>query len=277
MSTTTEATRVVVTLAQFDTQDPFEIITDAQPLSEVRALTHNDYEPRGGTPLLDATRTFIDHLDEQDSEGHVRVGLLLDRSGSMAPNREAVIDGVNEFVGGLNVDTIDPAARGKVLAVIVTDGLENSSRRISKEELARVIAEREARGWTFIYLGANQDAWSEASRLGYSGGASGQSVTYTATPSGTRAAMRTTTSKAAAYLASQADFLADGKHNTIVSEDGAEVDRGTGQMPQSPTAPATPSTQPQQPRRRGTAGYDVGGALRQAQHATSTPDDKRSS
>lgn len=46
--------------------------------------------------------------------GRVTIGLLLDESGSMAANREAVIAGMNEFVGGMrDVDAVDPGRRAR--------------------------------------------------------------------------------------------------------------------------------------------------------------------
>src|SRR5262249_57144912 len=116
----------------------------------------------------------------------VNIGLLLDESGSMAGNREAVIAGVNEFVSGMrDVDAVDPAAAGKVLAVIVTDGLGDSSRGVDPQTLATSIAQRERDGGTFIYMGANQDAWAIGGQNGFSVRASGQSVDLPATPART--------------------------------------------------------------------------------------------
>lgn len=55
-----------------------------------------------------------------------------------------------------------------VLVTIITDGLENASRRYSSENLRKMIGMLEERGWTFTYLGANQDAILEAGKIGVS-------------------------------------------------------------------------------------------------------------
>lgn len=53
-----------------------------------------------------------------------------------------------------------------VIVAVMTDGLENSSRRTSKYELAQMIAhQQEAYNWQFIFLGANMDAAAEAVAL----------------------------------------------------------------------------------------------------------------
>lgn len=54
----------------------------------------------------------------------------------------------------------------RCLFAIMTDGEENASRRLSKEDVQKMIAAREAEGWTFVYLGANQDAFAESGKLG---------------------------------------------------------------------------------------------------------------
>ena len=54
----------------------------------------------------------------------------------------------------------------KVLIVILTDGDENASEEYKKETIAKLIKEKEKKGWTFVYLGANQDAMLNAEKFG---------------------------------------------------------------------------------------------------------------
>lgn len=57
----------------------------------------------------------------------------------------------------------------KVLFVILTDGEENVSVTFDKQTIGKLISEVEKENkWNFIYLGANQDAWCEASSFGIS-------------------------------------------------------------------------------------------------------------
>jgi len=62
-----------------------------------------------------------------------------------------------------------PADRraGRMVFVIITDGMENASRRYSLEEVRRLIErERDQYGWEFIFLGANIDAINTAATMG---------------------------------------------------------------------------------------------------------------
>lgn len=56
--------------------------------------------------------------------------------------------------------------KGKILVSILTDGEENSSTEYKRADIVNLIKEKEAKGWTFTYLGANQDAFQEAGQIG---------------------------------------------------------------------------------------------------------------
>ena len=64
-----------VTLVQFDGQDPYEIILDAQELETVTELSPDVYDPRGSTPLLDALGRLIKNAEK--SEGNQREDVLV--------------------------------------------------------------------------------------------------------------------------------------------------------------------------------------------------------
>jgi hypothetical protein len=56
---------------------------------------------------------------------------------------------------------------GRTLVVILTDGEENASHEFTAPQIRDLIRSHEATGtWTFVYLGANQDAWAVSERLG---------------------------------------------------------------------------------------------------------------
>jgi Mg-chelatase subunit ChlD len=117
-----------MTLVQFDTEAPHEMLADAIPMAEVAPLTMHTFVPRGGTPLLDAT------------------GLLLGKAIVRA-------NGVGD-------------AESVVFATI-TDGHENASKEFTLAAIRKTIEERTAAGWTFVFLGADPSAYSEAGGLGY--------------------------------------------------------------------------------------------------------------
>lgn len=76
----------------------------------------------------------------------------------------------------------DNCASKDLLFIIMTDGEENASKEFTKENIKALIAGREKQGWTFVYLGANQDAW----QVGESFGAkAGNIATYSSSNKGT--------------------------------------------------------------------------------------------
>lgn len=57
----------------------------------------------------------------------------------------------------------------KNLFVVLTDGGENASREYTDKDMKSLKKKYEELGnWTFVYIGANQDAWATASAFGYS-------------------------------------------------------------------------------------------------------------
>lgn len=117
-----------MTFVQFDSVDPQEVLVDAIPLAEVAPLSMHAFAPRGSTPLLDATGRLI----------------------GKAMTREKTVDTPESIV-----------------FATITDGLENASSEFELAAIKKLIAERTEAGWTFVYLGADTDAYGEAARLGY--------------------------------------------------------------------------------------------------------------
>ena len=63
----------------------------------------------------------------------------------------------------------------RIIFVITTDGLENSSEHFTQEQIKRKIEAKKECGWEFLFLGANIDAGREAEKIGI---ARNRSVTY---------------------------------------------------------------------------------------------------
>jgi hypothetical protein len=114
------------TLTKFNS-DKVEVIHDAVAVKDVPELTHETYDPGYTTPLYDAIGRTIKATEEKISK-----------------------------------------MRGKpaVLMVVLTDGLENASKEYSRDSVFKMISTKEKEGWTFAYLGANQDAYAEGVKIG---------------------------------------------------------------------------------------------------------------
>jgi len=54
----------------------------------------------------------------------------------------------------------------KPTVIILTDGLENTSRMYTNAHVKDLVYQKTKDGWTFVYLGANQDAFVEGGKLG---------------------------------------------------------------------------------------------------------------
>ena len=53
----------------------------------------------------------------------------------------------------------------QVLVTIITDGMENSSCEYTGAAICDIVKRLRAKGWTFVYIGANQDAVEVAKRM----------------------------------------------------------------------------------------------------------------
>jgi hypothetical protein len=121
-----------MTIIQFDTNDPHEVIADALPVAELLPWTAAQFVPRGGTPLFDATGAVV----------------------TMAASREDQRRHAGE-------------ATEDVTIVTITDGHENRSSEFSRAQIVDLVKAKEAGGWSFVFLGAGIDAYGEAAGMGY--------------------------------------------------------------------------------------------------------------
>ncbi len=111
--------------------DRNEVVHDRVKINEIKPMTDNEYYVRGCTALLDAMGDAIHHI------GNV--------------HKYAREEDVPE----------------KTVFVITTDGMENASKRYDADKIKKMIErQKEKYGWEFIFLGANIDAVTTASRYG---------------------------------------------------------------------------------------------------------------
>jgi hypothetical protein len=125
-----EAAPTLMTLVQFDSEG-IDTLTDCADIADVRPLNERTYLPRASTPLYDAVgRTLV-----RTEERLAKLGWP-----------------------------------GRVLFVIQTDGLENASREWTRDRVFAKIRELRDRGWAFLFLGVNEDAYVQGEQLGFAPG-----------------------------------------------------------------------------------------------------------
>lgn len=159
-----------LTLAQFDSQDPYEVIWRATPIAEVPTLTRDRYVPRAATPLLDA------------------IGRGINDTGSRLA---ALPEGERP---------------GKVVFVVITDGLENASREFKKATIKEMIEKQQTvYKWEFVFLGANMDAVQEGAAMGVP---MANAMTNAHDAEGIKAAYSSLSATTASYRSGQATNMA---------------------------------------------------------------------
>ncbi len=100
-------------------------ILDKKPVSELSQIDETTYRPDSMTPLYDAIGMSV-------------LKLRMDLAGIENKN---------------------------VLVTIFTDGEENASKEFSGQQIKKIIDEQKSLGWTFTYIGANQDVEQEAMKI----------------------------------------------------------------------------------------------------------------
>ena len=68
---------------------------------------------------------------------------------------------------GVSITALEQKVRegDRVLVTVITDGLENASREYSGKAVKEMVDRLREKGWTFVYIGANQDAVEVAKDL----------------------------------------------------------------------------------------------------------------
>ena len=130
-----EKGKALITTIFFNTTMQF--IYERKDINEVNELTLNDYRVGGCTALLDAIGNAINYIYNNQ-----------------------INDKENEYNN---------------MVVIITDGLENSSKEFSYEKINSLINKKQKEDWQFIFLGANIDVIKEANKMGI---ASDNAVSY---------------------------------------------------------------------------------------------------
>lgn len=124
--------KATLSLIQFDSRDPYEKIYDFKPITEVPELTKETYIPRATTPLLDALGRTINDVESQ-------------------------------------IKAINSEERPeRVVVVVITDGQENASREFKKDQIEKMIKEKQNNDkWQFVFLSADLNSIDDAFAIGF--------------------------------------------------------------------------------------------------------------
>lgn len=147
-----------LTLVLFDST---YTIGPTRPIGEAEPLTNKTFRPGGSTALLDA------------------IGRAVTETGKRL------------------ADTPEAQRPDKVIVVIITDGEENCSSEHTLAQVREMIEhQQEKYSWQFLFLGANQDAFAEAGKLGIG---RGTVVNFSAADDGVRRAYTGTSAAVSQY------------------------------------------------------------------------------
>ena len=171
--------KVLFTLTKFDSTH-ITIVHDAVPIKEVSDLTHATYEPGAMTPLYDA---------------------------------------IAHTIKSIEVSIKKKKVKPSVLCVIMTDGEENASKEYTRDAVFALIKDKEKEGWTFAYLGANQDAYAVSQSIGI---AKGSTMNYAGTPGGTQSAMKTLRTATQLYSDAGAQAASESFFSDVQDEEEEE-------------------------------------------------------
>lgn len=108
--------------------DSVNVIFENKVVKFVNPLTNLTYRPHGSTALLDGIGKAIKLAEQFESK-------------NWADDEKSII------------------------ILIMTDGQENSSKTFTKQYINETITQKKFKGWTFIFMGANQDAIKSASEF----------------------------------------------------------------------------------------------------------------
>lgn len=142
----TQEGEALITTVLFD--HDYELLHDRIDIKSINNISEKEYYVRGSTALLDA------------------IGLTIDKIGNVQ-----------------KITRVEDRAQ-KVLFVITTDGMENSSHKYSYSRIKHMIENQKSKyNWEFIFMGANIDAIEMASRFGID---SDRAVNYKSDKKGTQ-------------------------------------------------------------------------------------------
>ena len=126
--------RARLTLVLFD--DHYEVLCKHTDIEKVAPLSEKSYFVRGSTALLDAVGKSV--------------------------------NGARGWIDGAHPDE----RPDNVVVLVMTDGYENSSKEYTGKQIRDLVAETQANGWEYVFLGADIDAFGVTADLAMAQGSS---------------------------------------------------------------------------------------------------------
>ena len=163
-----------------------------------------------GGVVEDTIGGYNNYINEQKKKDIKVTTVLFDDQYEVLNNREDIkkVDKLTNktyFVRGMTslydaigktINTMNQV-KNKVLFIITTDGLENSSREFNREQIKKMIESHT--DWEFMYIGANIDSYAEGQSIGIK---TSNIANYKRTRLGTRALFDSVCKATACYEAS---------------------------------------------------------------------------
>ena len=172
---------ILFSLTKFNSEK-IESVNVCDPISKIKRLTVDTYQPANMTPLYDAIGQTVTDTEKR----------------------------LKEIKG-----------KPTVLCVVQTDGWENCSQRFDLVKIRSLIEEKERDGWTFVYLGANQDAWSAGGTMGIS---VNNTLSYITTDESTNDAFVALSNATATYTTNVVEGGVAMSDSSFFTESGAGLD-----------------------------------------------------
>lgn len=142
--------------------------------ANITLVTFNSYETKKVLDKVDLAKAkSINHSDYKPD--------------GLTPLLDTIGNSIDELKGTKN----------KVIFAVMTDGEENFSRKYNRKQIFDLVQEqKDKHKWEFIFLGANQDSYLEAGKLGID---AKDTANYDATAQGTRTAYTNVSASVTSY------------------------------------------------------------------------------
>lgn len=124
-------------------------------------------EEDDNTEVYVSLTQFDDEYEINYTRKPIKEVQYLNRETYVPRGYTALLDAVGKSIAALG----DVPETEKVLFIIITDGQENASREYKHAQIAQMIKDKDALdNWSFVFMGADENAWSQGTSFGISYG-----------------------------------------------------------------------------------------------------------